>query len=72
MNATESQKRLQLLFSKMFGENNVIKEWPSSKNAGDWLRRIDNDIYVPRLDIAIGPFNIEEGRNTRVIDVCSK
>jgi len=60
MNATEAQKRLKTLFSNIFGEDNVIKEWPSSRNAEDWLRRG----YAPRPDIVIGPFNISEGANT--------
>ncbi len=65
MNATEAQKRLKALFSDIFGEDIVIKEWSSSKNAKDWLQRSGNDIiYTPRPDIAIGPFNKVEGKNT--------
>jgi hypothetical protein len=64
MNASEAQKSLERLFSNIFGESNVITEWPSSRNAGDWLRRFGQDIiYAPRPDIAIGPYNISEGRN---------
>lgn len=69
MNATEAQKRLKVLFSERFGEDKVIKEWPSNRNAEDWLHRSGNDIvYAPRPDIAIGPFNIREGSNTAEIE----
>lgn len=65
MNAIEAQKKLKVLFSDIFGGDQVIKEWPSNRNAEDWLKRFDNNIiYAPRPDIAIGPFNIAEGENT--------
>jgi len=66
MNAREAQKRLKLLFSKRFGQSNVKSEWRSNAEAADWLNF--GDIYAPRPDVAVGPFNIEEGRNTSEIE----
>ncbi len=37
----------------------VKKEWSISSNATDAFSV--NGIYAPRLDIAVGPFNVEEG-----------
>lgn len=61
MNAKRAQTELKELFSERFGKTNVKTEWRSDAGAEDWLRF--GDIYAPRPDIAVGPFNIEEGRN---------
>jgi hypothetical protein len=39
-----------------FGRENVIREWSIRKGATDTFR--DNGSYIPRLDIAVGPFNL--------------
>jgi hypothetical protein len=66
MIAKEAQKKLTALLSEQFGQSNVQSEWRSNANADDWLKF--NDIYAPRPDIAVGPFNVAEGRNTAEIN----
>jgi len=45
-----------------FGENNVKPEWDVAKESRDALNRVDYEIppYCPRIDFAIGPFNIDK------------
>lgn len=66
MNAKEAQKELKTLLSESFGKDTVIAEWRSNAGARDWLQF--GGIYAPRPDIAVGPFNIEEGRNIEKIE----
>lgn len=66
MDAKRAQIELKKLFSEKFGRTNVKKEWRSDVDAEDWLRF--GDIYAPRPDIAVGPFNIEVGRNISEIE----
>jgi len=66
MNQKRAQIELKELFSEKFGRTNVKTEWRSNAGAEDWLRF--GDIYAPRPDIAIGPFNIEEGTNISQIN----
>ena len=65
MDARDAQNELKTLFLEKF--DNVKAEWQSNANTEDWLQ-YGNDIYAPRPDIAIGPFNTEEGHNTFKID----
>lgn len=44
----------------------VEKEWSVTKNATDaFFTQVD--VYAPRLDVAVGPFNIEEGNKANEI-----
>lgn len=66
MNARQAQKALKELFSVRFKRENVFTEWRSNASAEDWLKF--GDIYAPRPDISVGPFNITEGINTVSIE----
>jgi len=54
--------------SLILGEANVIPEWPVARNTQDALTRA---LYCPRIDIAVGPFNIDRNlwrNNSRILD----
>jgi len=52
----EYQELVRKRLSKIFGEENVKKEWDVAKDSQDaYTRRL----YCPKLDIAVGPFNID-------------
>ena len=70
MNTKEAQQKLKVLFSTIFGKDKVVTEWPSHKDAKDWLKRTEDVVftYSPRPDIAIGPSNIRDGTNINEIE----
>ncbi len=70
MDTKEAQQKLKVLFSAIFGEDKVVTEWPSHKDAEDWLKRTGDVVltYSPRPDIAIGPSNIRDGANINEIE----
>lgn len=66
---TFAQYRIELMaeLKRVFGADNVQKEWDVAKNSLDNLTR---EQYCPRIDFAVGPFNIDRNSwiNTRRID----
>ncbi|MDP8212100.1 MAG: hypothetical protein P9X22_02260 [Candidatus Zapsychrus exili] len=56
MDSKEYQKTSCHKLKQIFGNENVKQEWDVGKSSQDSLTR---EIYCPRLDIAVGPFNID-------------
>jgi hypothetical protein len=63
----EDKKKIHNLLNQIFGEENVIPEWDVAKNSTDAYKR---DLYCPRVDFAVGPFNINANvnQNQRLIN----
>lgn len=61
------QDKIAKLLSRILGQSNVKKEWDVAKNSQDAFNR---DLYCPRIDIAVGPFNktIDVENNIREIE----
>lgn len=57
MPATECQEQITQLLKNIFGPDLVKKEWSIRVGATDAFRH--KGIYSPRLDVAVGPFNID-------------
>ncbi len=57
MNVTTYQKTVYSRLQKFFGDGLVKKEWDVAKDGKDDFTR---ELYCPRLDVAVGPFNIEK------------
>ena len=53
--AKEYQNFVSEKLMSIFGEDNVIKEWDVAKGSRDDYSR---ELYCPRIDLAVGPFNI--------------
>lgn len=67
MNHETMQRDLGHELSKLFDKDDVLSEWRSSGRARDWLK-FDTNLYAPRPDIGVGPFNVYPGQNTREIE----
>ncbi len=51
------QNKVIPVLKRIFGEHNVRKEWDVAKDAQDDYTR---ELYCPRIDVAVGPFNIDD------------
>lgn len=66
MSATIYQNHVENLLKQIFSAENVKREWSIWQDAEDAFRRA-RTTYAPRLDIAVGPFNITT--ENRYIDI---
>lgn len=66
------QKKITTLLEEIFGSDLVIREWSVGKGATDAF--LHAGTYAPRLDIAVGPFNINRdvGQNLAAIHAKTK
>jgi hypothetical protein len=60
-------REILLPLKRLFGANQVIPEWDVTSGSLDDFTR---QLYCPRIDIAVGPFNVNGNitRNREVID----
>ncbi len=67
--AGKQYRKIYSELRRIFSNENVIDEWDVAKNAEDWMREREH-LYAPRIDFAIGPFNITNTveANTRSIN----
>lgn len=63
------QTRIAEKLSEHFSE--VEKEWRITKNATDSFS-INIDVYAPRLDVAVGPFNTDEPHKEENVEKIQK
>jgi hypothetical protein len=54
--ARECQRRIHVSLTRIFGENAVKSEWSVRHGAADAFS--DLALHAPRLDVAVGPFNV--------------
>jgi hypothetical protein len=62
-----NQNEITVELKRIFGDNNVVPEWNVAKNSRDQYTR---ELYSPRVDFAVGPFNIDSNidKNRSLID----
>ena len=63
----EDVEKINNLLGQLFRKDNVIPEWDVAKNSMDAYTR---SLYCPRVDFAVGPFNIDANvhQNQRLIN----
>ena len=67
MSATIYQKHIEEKLKKIFVPQDVKREWSIWENSKDaWKRR---SAYAPRLDLALGPFNLTATNKDRDIEI---
>jgi hypothetical protein len=62
MKAKEIQATIKYKLSRIFGDDLVKSEWSVRTAATDKV--FDKSTYSPRLDIAVGPFNVTRDRKS--------
>ena len=67
MDPEEYRKLILPHLARLFGAQNVIPEWDVAKGSKDAYTRA---LYCPKMDVAVGPFNIDGNvnQNNKVID----
>jgi hypothetical protein len=60
MRAKETQTAVRDILATMFDPDLVKSEWSVRTDATDGV--YDESSYAPRLDVAVGPFNVTNGR----------
>jgi len=72
LSRSSDQNDTLIELERVFGRHNVIEEWDVAKNSSDAFTR---KLYCPRVDYAIGPFNIDAhiiDNNKSIIEASEK
>lgn len=67
LTAAEYQDATLTELRRVFGEEWVEKEWAMGRHASDGFE--DREAYAPRLDISVGPWNVETDVDAAVREI---